>query len=159
MRDGLFPSCFQHPMDESTTTDGRTISCLYQSSLMEWGTGCWQRRIRWLLEKATRGWQWRVYEEVSLWWQWKLLNTTQRRRHAGWRRGVLHSTYCANKIVHHEPLFLSFFFFFPRITTSHEMVNAEAGLHSPRVCHKSHSTGTTKHWCFVFSWSTLFTRI
>lgn len=51
--------------------------------------------------------------------------------------------------------FLNFFFFsfLLRIRTSHEMINAEAGLLSLRGRHKSHSTGTTKRWCFVFSWS------
>lgn len=43
----------------------------------------------------------------------------------------------------------SFFFFFSRIRTSLKMISAEAGLLSPRVCHKSHSSGTTT--CFVFS--------
>lgn len=45
MRDGPFLSSFQFHRDESTTTAGRKIFQLYQSSLMDWGTGSWQRQI------------------------------------------------------------------------------------------------------------------
>lgn len=54
--------------------------------------------------------------------------------------------------------FKKIFFSFFRIRTSHEMINAEAGSLSLRVGDKSHSTGMTKHCCFVFSWSTKLTR-
>lgn len=41
----FFLSPFQFFKDDSTTTAGRKIFQLYQSSLMDWGTGGWQRRI------------------------------------------------------------------------------------------------------------------
>lgn len=87
-----FLSSFQFLQDDSTTTAGRKIFHFYQSSLMDWRTGGWQRRILMALKKkkkeVTQLWQWCGYAERSLQQQWKLLNTTWSRCSAGCRLGI-----------------------------------------------------------------------
>lgn len=91
-------------LDESMTTAGRKIFHHYQSSLMDWGTGKWQRRI--LMaggKKITRFWQWWVYEEGSLRWQWRLLNATQ--HNSGFCAGntkTTSSTIVSRTYLHHN---------------------------------------------------------